>query len=67
MLMCAVIDEAIDGEALVALQHPDLKDVGITSVGHRLTILKAIYEVKIKQNVTVDADHYVPPCKQSMH
>ena len=61
-LTWAVIDEAIDGEALVALQHPDLKDVGITSVGHRLTILKAIYEVKIKQNVTVDADHYVPPC-----
>lgn len=33
-------ENEIVGEALVALQHDDLKQMGVTSVGHRLTILK---------------------------
>ncbi|KAF2743593.1 RA-domain-containing protein [Sporormia fimetaria CBS 119925] len=53
-------DEGITGEALVALQHADLKDMGMSSVGHRLTVLKAVYDLKVKQNVPVDPDHYVP-------
>ncbi|OCK80502.1 hypothetical protein K432DRAFT_404676 [Lepidopterella palustris CBS 459.81] len=54
------IDEGITGDALVALQHAELKEMGMTSVGHRLTILKAVYEIKIKQNVAIEPDHYVP-------
>ncbi|KAF2087965.1 hypothetical protein K490DRAFT_40672 [Saccharata proteae CBS 121410] len=54
------IDEAVDGEALVALQHSELKDMGMGSVGHRLTILKGVYDVKVKQNVPIEPDHYVP-------
>jgi hypothetical protein len=52
------------GEALVALQHEDLKEMGIPSVGHRLTILKSVYNIKIKQDIPIDSDHYVPLCKQ---
>lgn len=48
------------GEVLVALQHDDLKSMGITSVGHRLTILKSVYEVKKAQDIPIEADHYVP-------
>jgi hypothetical protein len=47
---------------LIALQHSDLKEMGLNSVGHRLTILKAVYEIKVKQNVPIDPDHYIPLC-----
>lgn len=51
------------GAALIALQHEELKELGIASVGHRLTILKSIYEVKTSQDVLVESDHYVPLCE----
>lgn len=47
----------------MALQHTDLKEMGIASVGHRLTILKSVYDIKIKQDVPIESDHYVPLCK----
>ena len=53
-------DEAVDGAALVEMQNQDFKELGISSVGHRLTLLKAVYDVKIKQNIPLDPDHYVP-------
>jgi hypothetical protein len=37
--------------------------MGVNSVGHRLTILKAVYEIKVKQNVPIEPDDYVPLCK----
>jgi hypothetical protein len=57
------LENEIVGEALVALQHEDLKEMGIPSVGHRLTILKSVYDIKIKQDIPIDSDHYVPLCK----
>ena len=33
------------------------------SMGHRLTILKDVYDIKVKQEIPSDPDHYVPPCK----
>jgi protein STE50 len=56
-------EHGIVGQALVALQHADLKEMGLSSVGHRLTILKAVYEIKVKQNVPIDPEHYVPLCR----
>jgi hypothetical protein len=53
------------GEALVALQHDDLKSMGIASVGHRLTILKSVYDVKKAQDVPIESDHYLPLCTLS--
>ena len=58
-----ITDEAISGEALVALQHSDLKEMGMGSVGHRLKVLKAVYDIKTKQSISVEADHYVPLCE----
>ncbi|KAL2024670.1 hypothetical protein VTK56DRAFT_6871 [Thermocarpiscus australiensis] len=54
------IENDIVGEALVALQHEDLKAMGIHSVGHRLTILKSVYDVKKAQDVPIESDHYTP-------
>jgi len=34
--------------------------MGITSVGHRLTILKSVYDVKKAQDVPIESDHYMP-------
>jgi hypothetical protein len=64
-LTCICTDEAITGDVLVALQHSELKEMGLNSVGHRLTILKAVYEIKVKQNIPIEQDHYVPLCTES--
>jgi chemotaxis protein CheY-P-specific phosphatase CheC len=56
-------DEGITGDVLAALQHSELKELGVGSVGHRLTILKAVYEIKIRQSVPMEPDDYVPLCK----
>jgi len=36
--------------------------MGINSVGHRLTILKSVYDVKKAQDIPIESDHYVPLC-----
>ncbi|KAF2434080.1 RA-domain-containing protein [Tothia fuscella] len=59
------VDEAITGDALVALLHSDLKEMGINSIGHRLTILKGVYDMKLKQNVTMEPEHYIPLSAES--
>lgn len=43
--------------------------MGVGSVGHRLTILKAVYDVKVKQDVPMEPDDYIPLCRlpQSPH
>ncbi len=55
-------ENEIVGEALVALRHEELKEMAIMSVGHRLTILKGVYDIKVKQEIPIDSDHYIPPC-----
>ncbi|KAK5199563.1 hypothetical protein LTR72_004723 [Exophiala xenobiotica] len=57
----ALIDHTISGEALVALKHEELKEMGIASVGHRLTILKNVYDLKVRQDIPIEPDDYVPP------
>jgi hypothetical protein len=64
-MLTKTADECITGDALILLQHAELKDIGLNSVGHRLTILKAVYETKIKQNVPIEPDHYIPLCTNS--
>jgi bZIP factor len=44
------------------LDAEDLKAVGISTVGQRLAILKAVYQAKLAHHVPVEADHYIPPC-----
>ncbi|OJI99384.1 hypothetical protein ASPVEDRAFT_123291 [Aspergillus versicolor CBS 583.65] len=64
----AFIENGIVGDALIALRHDELKEMGIASVGHRLTILKSVYETKVKHDIPLDADHYIPlSADQSMN
>jgi protein STE50 len=60
-------ENEIVGEALVALRHDELKEMGIASVGHRLTILKSVYDVKVNQDIPIEPDHYIPLCMSKMH
>ena len=46
----------------MALKHDELKEMGITSLGHRLTILKNIYEIKANQDIPIESDDFVPLC-----
>ena len=39
-----------------------LKEIGIISIGQRLAILKAIYNVKVAQSEPIEPGDYVPPC-----
>jgi hypothetical protein len=50
----------------VALKHDELKEMGIASVGHRLTILKNVYEIKVNQDIPIESDHYIPHSKTSI-
>lgn len=50
----------IVGEALIQLDPDALRDIGVSSVGHRLVILKAIYELKVKWGIEVDDDDWRP-------
>lgn len=58
-------ENEIAGETLIALRHDELKEMGVLSVGHRLTILKGVYETKVKQDIPFEADHYVPLCEST--
>ncbi|KAI5812671.1 MAPKKK cascade protein kinase regulator Ste50 [Pyronema omphalodes] len=56
----ALLDNDIDGEALIRLNQEELRELGVTSVGHRLSILKYVYNVKTAHDVPFDPDDYIP-------
>ena len=62
LIQMILTENDVVGEALIALKHDELKEMGIASVGHRLTILKSVYETKVKQDIPMDNDHYIPLC-----
>jgi hypothetical protein len=59
-------EHGITGDILQALDHDTLKEIGITSVGQRLVILKAVYNLKIRDGIAIEPDHYVPPCQMTI-
>ena len=56
------VENEIAGDVLVHLDHDALKDLDVTSVGHRLYLLKQIYNVKIAHGIKFEKDDYVPIC-----
>jgi hypothetical protein len=59
-----LLEHSISGDALCLLDAEGLKAIGVSTVGQRLSILKAIYNAKLDHNIPIDSDHYVPPCKR---
>ncbi|KAJ7460650.1 hypothetical protein FB451DRAFT_1371522 [Mycena latifolia] len=58
-------EHGITGEVLCMLNADSLKAVGVSTIGQRLAILKAVYLVKVAHNVPIDPDDYVPPSEAS--
>ncbi|KAI8996541.1 hypothetical protein BD414DRAFT_409446 [Trametes punicea] len=56
-----VKEHNISGDVLCLLDPESLKEIGIATIGQRLTILKAVYNLKLTQNIPIEPDHYVPP------
>ena len=56
----AFLENEVVGEALVALRHDELKELGMISVGHRITLLKAVFDTKIAQGIPIENDAYIP-------
>ncbi|CAK3978063.1 related to MAPKKK cascade kinase regulator Ste50 [Lecanosticta acicola] len=54
------VEEGISGEALISLHHDELRELGVASVGHRLTILKTVYEQKVRAGIKIEEGDYVP-------
>ena len=55
-------ENEITGDILVHLDHEALKDIGVESVGHRLTILRNVYDIKVADDVPIEPEHFVPAC-----
>ncbi|KAG8854465.1 Adaptor for signal transduction [Tulasnella sp. 330] len=55
-----ITEHGISGDVLIHLDFDNLRDIGITSAGHRLDILRAIYKLKLDNGIPIEADHYVP-------
>ncbi|ORY76021.1 hypothetical protein BCR37DRAFT_383572 [Protomyces lactucae-debilis] len=53
-------ENGITGDILVHLDHEALKDIGVVSVGHRLAILRKVYDLKIRDGVQIEPEHFVP-------
>lgn len=51
------------GMAIIHSHHDDLRSMGITSVGHRLTILKNVYTLKLMHDIPIEEGDYIPVCK----
>ena len=45
--LLGLTDQGITGDTLPYLNPSSMSDIGITSIGHRLAILKAIYQLKM--------------------
>lgn len=58
------LENGITGDILIHLDHEALRDIGVESVGHRLSILRAVYNIKISDNVVIEPEHYVPASKR---
>lgn len=50
----------ISGDILVHLDHDTLKEIGLQSLGHRLILLKAVYNLKIAHDVPIEEGQWRP-------
>ncbi|KAK7031426.1 hypothetical protein R3P38DRAFT_2773966 [Favolaschia claudopus] len=58
-------EHSITGEVLCLLNADSLKAIGVSTIGQRLAILKAVYQLKLAYNIPIDPDSYVPPSEAS--
>jgi hypothetical protein len=65
-LPCSVLlslvapEHGITGDVLALLSSDDMRDLGISSLGHRLGILKLVYQLKIRQGIPLEEGCWLP-------
>nr|ODO02574.1 protein kinase regulator [Cryptococcus depauperatus CBS 7855] len=57
----AIYEHVITGDVLSALDHEALQELGISSIGQRLSLLRAVYEIKMEQGIELGDDDWKPP------
>ncbi|ORX34205.1 hypothetical protein BD324DRAFT_637089 [Kockovaella imperatae] len=55
-----IFEHGITGDVLAAMDHATLQDMGITSIGHRLNLLRAVWELKKEQGIDLGDDDWRP-------
>ena len=63
LLVTSSIEHRVSGDVLCLMDAESLKEVGIATIGQRLAILKAVYQLKLMQQIPVEPDDYIPPCE----
>ncbi|KAF5316032.1 hypothetical protein D9619_006350 [Psilocybe cf. subviscida] len=58
-------EHKVQGDTLCDINADGLKSLGVATIGQRLSILKAIYQVKVAHNIPIGEQHYVPPSESS--
>lgn len=53
-------EQGIEGDILLQLGVEALRELGVTSVGHRLILLRAIYELKRKWGIELEPESWRP-------
>lgn len=56
-------EHRVSGDVLCMMDAESLKEIGVTTIGQRLAILKAVYQLKLAQQIPIEPDDYVPPCE----
>ncbi|KAL0580457.1 hypothetical protein V5O48_001527 [Marasmius crinis-equi] len=54
-------EHRISGDLLCIMDQETLKGVGVATIGQRLSILKAVYNLKVANNIPIEPDSYIPP------
>ncbi|KAK9463756.1 Ste50p [Lipomyces oligophaga] len=60
----AFVENEITGDVLVHLDHDFLKELDVQAVGHRLHILRAIYNIKMSEHIPIEPGQFVPVAVQ---
>jgi hypothetical protein len=53
-------EHGITGDVLSVMDHSALSDLGMTSLGHRLNLLRAVWELKRSQGLAIGEDEWSP-------
>ncbi|KAI8900003.1 hypothetical protein BC833DRAFT_583627 [Globomyces pollinis-pini] len=53
-------ENCIDGACLLLANHDMLKELKMDKLGHRLKLLKAVYQLKKEQGISIESDDFIP-------
>ncbi|OMJ30064.1 Protein pob1 [Smittium culicis] len=60
LLFIYILENEIDGEVLADIDNESLADLGISCLGTRILILKAVYYLKKQYGIALNSHNFVP-------